>query len=69
MIELTGDELRLLRELRDSPQGRTISGNNSRGGLDRLVAAGYVKATAVSIDSVLYEITQTGLAALAQAER
>jgi len=67
-MKLTDEELKLLKELHGSPTGREISGIKSRSGLDRLVKAGYVNNTAVSIDAVLYEITEAGIAALAEAE-
>jgi hypothetical protein len=67
-MKLTGEEITLLQQLRDNPQGRKISGNKPHRALDRLVAAQLVKDTAVSMGAVLYEITSAGKAALAAAE-
>ena len=49
-------------------RGRTISAPTPRGGLKRLVKAGYVTDHAVSMDAVLYVITDLGRQALAKAK-
>jgi hypothetical protein len=69
-MKLSSEEVSLLRELRDAgSKGRTMSGNRPHTGLSWLVEVGYVNSRAVSVDSILYEITTTGLEALTAAER
>jgi DNA-binding PadR family transcriptional regulator len=61
-LNLTPEEMRLLRELAEKP--RTISGTKSHAGLKRLVEAGYVEdqAAARGDTSVIrYELTDKGL--------
>jgi len=58
MAQLTYDEIRLLRELKNGDQ--TISGNKPHGGLDRLVKEGYVRAHSLNLSEVLYSITVKG---------
>jgi len=62
---LADDEIRLLAELNESARGRTISGNRPRHGMRRLVDENLATSTVVSIDSVLYEITDSGRRVLA----
>ena len=57
-VDLTEDEIQLMRVLNASPHGRTISGNKRHAGLDALVRKGLATASAVSLSSVLYEITE-----------
>ena len=59
MAQLTYDELRLLRQLERGNQ--TISDNQPRGGLNRLVDEGYVTQT-------VHSITAKGRAVLHEAE-
>jgi DNA-binding PadR family transcriptional regulator len=66
MAQLTYDEIRLLRELKNDDQ--TISGNKPHGGLDRLVKEGYVRAHSLNLSEVLYSITVKGTAALHEAD-
>lgn len=67
-ISLTKNEIQLLKELKAAGErGRLISGASSRTGLARLVKAHYVKEKAVSLDAVLYLITQLGRQALDKA--
>jgi DNA-binding PadR family transcriptional regulator len=66
MAQLTYDEIRLLRELKNGDQ--TISGNKPHGGLDRLVKEGYVRAHSLNLSQVLYSITAKGTAALHEAD-
>ena len=65
MAQLTYDEMRLLRELKN---GDRTSGNKPHGGLDRLVKEGYVRAHSLNISEVLYSITAKGAAALHEAD-
>ena len=66
MAQLTYDEMRLLRELKNGD--RTISGNKPHGGFDRLVKEGYVRAHSLNVSEVLYSITAKGAAALHEAD-
>jgi DNA-binding PadR family transcriptional regulator len=67
-IELTAKEIDFLKQLEAAgDRGRTISAPTLRGGLKRLVDAGYVVDEAVSSDAVLYRITKLGPKALADA--
>ena len=66
MAQLTYDEMRLLRELKNGD--RTISGNKPHGGLDRLVKEGYVRAHSLNVSEVRYSITAKGAAALHEAD-
>jgi hypothetical protein len=69
-IILTAEEIGYLEQLAEAgARGRTISGPRRRGGLQRLVDAGYVTDHSVSLDAVLYVITDLGRNALANAER
>jgi len=67
-MKLNGTEIVLLRQLRDDGE-QTISGNKSRRDLHRVIAAGYVNDVAISMDAVLYRITDLGRTALLEAER
>ena len=58
MIKLTDIEFDLLRQL--CTDERQISGNQSHREMYRLVEAGYVKATSINPDSVLYTILPQG---------
>ncbi len=62
---LNQDEIRLLEELSESPRGRTISGNKRHDDLDELVQEKLATAKAVSLEAVLYEITESGRRVLA----
>jgi DNA-binding PadR family transcriptional regulator len=68
MLELTAEEIDLLRELAKGP--RTISGPRSHAGLKRLVDAEFVTtiaATRGDLSVVRYEITDKGRARQSQA--
>jgi hypothetical protein len=67
-MKLNDTEIVLLRQLRDDGE-QTISGNKSRRDLHRVIAAGYVNDVAISMDAVLYRITDLGRTALLEAER
>jgi hypothetical protein len=68
-ISLTTKEIGFLKQLEAAGvRGRTISAPTPRAGLGRLVDAGYVTDRAVSMDVVLYTITDRGRAALAAAK-
>jgi hypothetical protein len=60
MLELTSEELALLRQLEQGE--RTISGNKDRRGLGRLIEADYVKERALNISDTIYTITPLGRA-------
>ena len=64
MIKLTDIEFDLLRQL--CTDERQISGNQSHREMYRLVEAGYVKATSINPDSVLYTILPQGRQSLEQ---
>jgi hypothetical protein len=66
MAQLTYDEIRLLRDLKNS--NRRVSGNQPHGGLDQLAKEGYVTSQHLNISEILYSITAKGLAALHDAE-
>jgi hypothetical protein len=66
MAQLTYDEIRLLRELKNS--NRKISGNKPHEGLNQLAKEGYVTSRQLNISEALYSITAKGLAALHDAE-
>jgi DNA-binding PadR family transcriptional regulator len=67
-MTLTKEELSLLKELKAAgTRGRTISAGKPHDGLKRLVKEGFVTDRAVSIDCVLYLITERGKEALATA--
>ena len=63
MNNITTEELVLLSGLFLSK--RTISGNKRRDGMKRLVDEGYATEQSISIDSVMYTITDHGRAKLA----
>jgi hypothetical protein len=67
-MKLNDTEIVLLRQLRDDGE-QTISGNKLRRDLNRVIRAGYVNDVAISVDAVLYRITDFGRAALAAAQR
>ena len=65
-IILTREELKHLELLAEADSnGLTISAPTPRGGLQRLVDAGYVTDRAISLDTVLYVITELGRKTLA----
>src|SRR5262249_42996906 len=66
MAQLTYDELRLLRQLERGDQ--TISDNQPRGGLDRLVDEGYVIRRLLNPSQTVHSITAKGRAAVHEAE-
>ena len=66
MAQLTYDELRLLRQLERG--GQTISDNQPRGDLDRLVDEGYVMQKLLNPFQTLHSITTKGRAVLHEAE-
>ena len=66
MLQLTYDELRLLRQLERGNQ--TISDNQLRGALDRLVDEGYVMRRLLSPSQTVPSITAKGRAAVHEAE-
>jgi hypothetical protein len=68
-ITLTAEEIRYLEQLAKADErGRTIGAPTRRGGLQRLVEAGYVTDQAISLDVVLYVITDLGRQAPANAK-
>ena len=62
MAQLTYDELRLLRQLERGDQ--TISDNQPRGGLNRLVDEGYVMRRLLNPSQTVHSITAKGRAVL-----
>jgi DNA-binding PadR family transcriptional regulator len=66
MAQLSYDEIRLLRELKNS--ARRISGNKLDVGLERLVKDGYATIFHPNASETLYSITTKGWAALHEAE-
>jgi len=66
MAQLTYDELRLLRQLERGDQ--TISDNQPRGGLDRLVDEGYVIRRLLNPSQTVHSITAKGRAAVHEAD-
>ena len=66
MAQLTYDELRLLRQLERGDQ--TISDNQARGGLNRLVDEGYVMRRLLNPSQTVHLITAKGRAVLHEAE-
>jgi hypothetical protein len=68
-VSLNEEEIGFLKQLAGAGKaGRTITGLKSREGLSRLVRLKYVNEQPVSLDTVLYLITDTGRNALAQAD-
>ena len=66
-VELTADEIEFLEQLADAGAvGRIIIGLSSRAKLLRLVHLKYMTEQSMSLDSVVYCITDAGRAALAQ---
>lgn len=61
-MDLTQEEIGLLRQLEEGP--RTLSGNKQRGGMKRLVTAGWVTERALNISDAEYTITDAGRATL-----
>src|SRR5262245_8082728 len=66
MAQLTYDELRLLRQLERGDQ--TISDDQPRGGLNRLVDEGYVMRRLLNPSQTVHSITAKGRAVLHEAE-
>jgi hypothetical protein len=66
MVHLAYDELRLLRQLERGDQ--TISDNQSRGALNRLIDEGYVIRKLLNPSQTVHSITAKGRAALHEAE-
>ena len=66
MVQLNYDEIRLLRELKNSE--RRIAGNKLDVGLERLVMGGYATTFHPNVSETLYSITTKGWAALHEAE-
>jgi DNA-binding PadR family transcriptional regulator len=66
MMQLNYDEIRLLRELKNSE--RRIAGNKLDVGLERLVKEGYATTFYPNVSETLYSITTKGWAALHEAE-
>jgi len=66
MVQLNYDEIRLLRELKNSE--RRIVANKLDVGLERLVKEGYATTLQPNISETLYSITTKGWAALHEAE-
>jgi len=66
MVQLTYDELRLLRQLGRGDQ--TISDNQLRGALNRLVDEGYVMRRLLNPSQTVHSITAKGRAAVHEAE-
>jgi DNA-binding PadR family transcriptional regulator len=66
MAQLSYDEIRLLRELKNSE--RRISGNKLDVGLERLVKEGYATTFHPNASETLYSIATKGWAALHEAE-
>ena len=66
-VELTADEIEFLEQLADEGAvGRIIIGLSSRAKLLRLVHLKYMIEQSMSLDSVVYCITDAGRSALAQ---
>jgi len=59
---LTNDEISLLRTL--EKKSRTITGNFAHNRYNRLETKGYIKRSSTNLQDILYEITDTGKAAL-----
>jgi DNA-binding PadR family transcriptional regulator len=66
MVQLAYDELRLLRQLEGGNQ--TISDNQLRDALNRLVDEGYVTRRLLNPSQTVHSITAKGRAALHEAE-
>ena len=66
MVQLTYDELRVLRQLERRDQ--TISDNQLRGALDRLVDEGYVMRRLLNPSQTVHSITAKGRAAVHEVE-
>jgi hypothetical protein len=66
MVHLAYDELRLLRQLERGDQ--TISGDQPRGALNRLIDEGYVMRRLLNPSQTVHSITAKGRAALHEAE-
>jgi DNA-binding HxlR family transcriptional regulator len=66
MVQLTYDELRLLRQLERGNQ--TISDNQLRGALKRLVDEGYVMRRLLNPSQTVHSITAKGRAAVHEVE-
>jgi hypothetical protein len=66
MVHLAYDELRLLRQLERRDQ--TISDDQLRGALNRLIDEGYVTRRLLSPSQTVHSITAKGRAALHEAE-
>ena len=64
MIDLTNDEVHLLRDLYTQRGLAMISGNKSHKGLDRLVDVGHVECRHVAPDANIYELMPAGAEAL-----
>ena len=63
-MEITRKEASLLRILSEHGDSVVIDGNVRDASWDRLVENSYVTATATSLDSVRYELTDAGRAFL-----
>ena len=66
MLQLNYDEIRLLRELKNSE--RRIAGNKLDVGLERLVMGGYATTFHPNVSETLYSISTRGWAVLHEAE-
>ena len=66
MVHLAYDELRLLRQLERGDQ--TISDDQSRGALNRLIDEGYVMRRLLNPSQTVHSITAKGRAAVHEAE-
>ena len=66
MVELNYDDMRLLRELKNSE--RRIEANKLDVGLERLVMGGYATTFDPNVSEILYSITTKGWAKLHEAE-
>jgi len=66
MVQLTYDELRVLRQLERRDQ--TISDNQLRDALDRLVDEGYVMRRLLNPSQTVHSITAKGRAAVHEVE-
>jgi hypothetical protein len=66
IVHLAYDELRLLRQLERGDQ--TISDNQPRGALNRLIDEGYVIRKLLNPSQTVHSITAKGRAALHEAE-
>jgi hypothetical protein len=66
MVHLAYDELRLLRQLERGDQ--TISDDQPRGALNRLIDEGYVMRRLLNPSQTVHSITAKGRAALHEAE-